>query len=119
MNAMKIKIIVFAASLVITSTPYAAFAAGSSNQTNAALNSLAGTAVTASQLNGMRARGNIIVSSIDNGSVTGNSVGNNSTTGSINDSQSINNNAGLTTIFQNTGNNSLIQNSTSIYISVH
>ena len=53
------------------------------------------------------------------GDVRGNAVGANSATGTITTTGSINNNTGFTTVFQNSGNNSLFQQSTSIYITVH
>lgn len=79
---------------------------------------LAGSEVPAAQLGALRASGVPVVSSVSGGLVTDNTVGANSPTGSINDSQSINGNTGITNVFQNTGNNSLFQSSTTISITV-
>jgi hypothetical protein len=89
---------------------------------------LAGTAVPTAQLGREHARGNRTISidttfnfdgSLSEGSLRGNSVIGNSATGTITTSNSINNNTGITTVFQNSGNNSLFQQSTSIFITVH
>jgi hypothetical protein len=116
MNIMTAAIISVAASCALFSASHPAFAAGSSNPADAALSSLAGTAVPTTQLRTMRGS-NLVVSS-NVGTDTGNSA-NNSPTGKIVDNQSINNNAGITTVFQNTGNNALIQSSTTVNISVY
>ena len=42
-----------------------------------------------------------------------------STTGLISNTNSVNNNMGITTVFQNSGNNSLFQQSTAITITIH
>lgn len=83
------------------------------------LSALAGTAVPDSVLGHDRARG-IQLNTVagGTGTVAANTIGNRSTTGVISTTNSINNNTGLTTVFQNTGNNSLFQSSTSIYISI-
>ena len=57
--------------------------------------------------------------SLSDGALRGNAVVGNSATGTITTSNSINNNTGITTVFQNSGNNSLFQQSTSINITVH
>jgi hypothetical protein len=91
---------------------------------------LAGSAVPATELNSEHARGstNIKVdaatavggngSSFDNGFLHGNAVTGTSTTGMISTTGSINNNMGITTVFQNSGNNSLFQQSTAINITL-
>jgi len=91
---------------------------------------LAGSAVPTAELNGQHARGstNIKVdtasssggngSSFDNGLVHGNAVTGTSTTGMISTTNSVNNNMGITTVFQNSGNNSLFQQSTAINITL-
>ena len=91
---------------------------------------LAGSAVPTAELNSQHARGstNIKVdaatasggngSSFDNGLVHGNAVTGTSTTGAIATTGSINNNMGITTVFQNSGNNSLFQQSTAINITL-
>jgi hypothetical protein len=119
MDRMNAKIVVAAACFVLFSTVHLASAAPNDDQSGSALSSLAGAAVSTTQLGEFRARGNVVVSSVDNGTVTNNSVSGNVTTGAITDDQSMNSNAGITTIFQNTGNNSLFQNSTAVYISLH
>ena len=57
-------------------------------------------------------------SSFDNGLVHGNSVIGTSATGTITTTGSVNNNMGITTVFQNSGNNSLFQQSTAINITL-
>ena len=93
------------------------------------LGALSGSAVPAGELRGQHARGikNINIDtnytvesgSLNSGALRGNSVIGTSDTGTITTSGSINNNSGFTTVFQNSGNNSLFQQSTSIYITVH
>ncbi len=80
---------------------------------------LAGTAVSTAELGQQQARGIALTNSVSSGTVSGNSVGAGAVTGTITNNNSINNNVGITTVFQNTGNNSLFQSSTSIFISVH
>jgi hypothetical protein len=81
---------------------------------------LAGTALPTSQLRGERARGIMIGNAIASATVLGNKVGANTQTGDIYDiGHSISNNTGITTVFQNTGNNSLIQNTMTITINAH
>ena len=91
---------------------------------------LAGSAVPTAELNSEHARGgaNIKIdaatasggtgSSFDNGLVHGNSVSGTSATGTITTTGSVNNNMGITTVFQNSGNNSLFQQSTAINITL-
>jgi hypothetical protein len=85
----------------------------------AVLEALAGTGLSATELAGEHARGLVIGSAISEGTVTGNAVVGTSLTGAITNTNSINNNVGITTVFQNTGNNSLFQQSTSIFITMH
>jgi hypothetical protein len=92
---------------------------------------LAGSAVPAADLNNQHARGSATIkvdaatalggdgSAFDNGLLHGNSISGTSTTGTITTDHSINNNMGITTVFQNSGNNSLFQQSTAITISIH
>jgi len=117
MNIMTAAIVSVAVSCALFSASRPAFAAGSSDPTDAALSSLAGTAVPTTQLRTMRG-GALIVSSTNVGTDSNNNA-NNSPTGKIVDTQSINNNTGITTIFQNTGNNTLFQSSTTVNISVY
>ena len=91
------------------------------------LGALAGSVVPASELGRQHARGSTNINidttvnsdgSFNLGDVRGNAVGVNSATGTITTTGSINNNTGFTTVFQNSGNNSLFQQSTSIFITV-
>jgi hypothetical protein len=91
---------------------------------------LAGSAVPTAELNSEHARGgaNIKIdaasasggngSSFDNGQLHGNSVIGTSATGTITTTGSVNNNMGITTVFQNSGNNSPFQQSTAINITL-
>ncbi len=91
---------------------------------------LAGSAVPTAELNSVHARGSTNIkidaatasggngSSFDNGLVHGNSVIGTSATGTITTTGSVNNNMGITTVFQNSGNNSLFQQSTAINITL-
>jgi hypothetical protein len=77
-----------------------------------------GAAIPTSNLAQYSAQGASIA--VSSGSVTDNSVGSNTMTGNNSISPgAVSNNTGFTTVFQNSGNNSLFQSSTSIYISVH
>jgi hypothetical protein len=92
---------------------------------------LAGSTVPEAALNSQHARGMTTIkvdaatasggdgSSFDNGLLHGNSVIGTSATGMITTSNSVNNNMGITTVFQNSGNNSLFQQSTAITITIH
>jgi hypothetical protein len=99
--------------------------AGESDMTSKAsgiVAALAGTAVPAVELSRQQARGitNVAVDgALSNGVVGGNAVIGLSDTGTITTTGSINNNTGITTVFQNSGNNSLFQQTTSIIITVH
>jgi hypothetical protein len=91
---------------------------------------LAGSAVPTAELSSEHARGSTNIkidaatasggngSSFDNGMLHGNSVIGTSTTGTITTTGSVNNNMGITTVFQNSGNNSLFQQSTAINITL-
>ena len=101
---------------------------GASGKPADLINKLAGNVVPAAELQRQQARGikNITVDTtfnfdgaLSDGSLRGNSVVGNSTTGAITTTGSINNNTGITTVFQNSGNNSLFQQTTSIVITVH
>jgi hypothetical protein len=86
------------------------------------LGALAGTALPAVELGRQQARGitNFTFDgALSNGALLGNAVVGPSDTGSITTTGSINNNSGITTVFQNSGNNSLFQQTTSINITVH
>jgi hypothetical protein len=91
---------------------------------------LAGSAVPSAELNSEHARGGTNIkmdaatalggngSSLDSGLLHGNSVSGMSATGEITTTGSVNNNMGITTVFQNSGNNSLFQQSTAINITL-
>jgi hypothetical protein len=86
------------------------------------LGALAGTALPAAELSRQQARGTTNYTfdgALSNGVLGGNAVIGPSDTGSITTTGSINNNSGITTVFQNSGNNSLFQQTTSINITVH
>jgi hypothetical protein len=87
------------------------------------LGALAGTAVPAAELSRQHARGidtnYTFDGALSNGALRGNAVIGPSDTGSISTTGSINNNTGITTVFQNSGNNSLFQQTTAINITVH
>ncbi len=99
--------------------PSVASAGGTQTKSETALGGLLGDAIPSQQLGKVRARGDELNFSVANGTVSGNSVGANSVTGSIKNNQAINNNTGITTVFQNTGNNTLLQSSMTVNISVH
>jgi hypothetical protein len=121
-----------AAVLAAAVTVHGSCRAGENNAggaTGGILGTLAGSAVPTAELNQQHARGikNVNVNSnftvesgsLNSGALRGNSVTGTSDTGTITTTGSINNNTGFTTVFQNSGNNSLFQQSTSIYITVH
>jgi hypothetical protein len=86
------------------------------------LGALADTALPAVELGRQQARGTTSYTfdgALSNGVLGGNAVIGPSDTGSITTTGSINNNSGITTVFQNSGNNSLFQQTTSINITVH
>jgi hypothetical protein len=96
-----------------------------------ALDELAGSAVPTAELNRQHARGSTNINtnvnvdttvnadgSFNLGTLRGNSVVGPSATGVITTTNSINNNTGITTVFQNSGNNSLFQQSMAINITV-
>lgn len=76
---------------------------------------LAGSAVSDHELRSQTARGlptDMYGSVQDNTNTAGGG-------GTISDTNAITNNSGITTVFQNTGNNSLFQNQTVINVSIH
>ena len=109
-------------------SPGLAGESGMTPKATGALGALAGAAVPAAELSQQHARGinNINVDTnytfdgaLSNGALRGNAVIGPSNTGSITTTGSINNNTGITTVFQNSGNNSLFQQTTAINITVH
>jgi hypothetical protein len=90
--------------------------------TAAVLRILAGSAVPAAELSHERARGlavNVNGSAVNNGTSTNNAVLSSPITGMISNDHSINNNIGITSVLQNFGNNSVMQTSTTINITMH
>jgi hypothetical protein len=101
---------------------------GMTPQASRILGALAGTAVPAAELSRQHGRGIGTINldtnytfdgALSNGALRGNTVIGPSDTGSISTTGSINNNTGITTVFQNSGNNSLFQQTTAINITVH
>jgi hypothetical protein len=101
---------------------------GTTPKATEVLGALAGSAVATAELSREHGRGINKVSvdtnytfdgALSNGAVRGNAVIGPSDTGSITTTGSINNNTGITTVFQNSGNNSLFQQTTAINITVH
>lgn len=93
------------------------------------LGGLANSAVPTAELSGQHARGiktvnidsNYTVDSgaaLSNGALRGNSVVGTTDTGTITTTGSINGNNGFTTVIQNSGNNSLFQQTTAVYITL-
>ena len=92
------------------------------------LGALAGAALPAAELGRQHARGadniNLVTNytsdgALSDGVVRGNAVIGPSATGGITTTGSINNDTGITTVFQNSGNNSLFQQTTTLNITVH
>jgi hypothetical protein len=93
------------------------------------LGALAGTVVPTAELGGQRARG-VKITNVDTnytvdsgaalsaGALKGNAVIGTSDTGTITTTGSINGNSGFTTVIQNSGNNSLFQQTTAVYITL-
>lgn len=98
--------------------PTTAIAAGIGTPDPGLLGALKGSELQGASLGRMRAQGVLIQGASNNGVVTG-SVDGKSVTGMVGASNSINGNAGITTVFQNSGNNALIQNSMTINVTVH
>jgi hypothetical protein len=97
--------------------------AGAATKPGAVLGVLAGTAVPTAELGNVRARG-ITINTGDGAATTAGTSANNAVilsplTGAITNDHSIDNNAGITSVLQNFGNNSVMQVSTTINITVH
>jgi hypothetical protein len=78
---------------------------------------LASSAVTTAELRGNFAKG--FPDTLNQAVTQSNVVGSDTVTGTITNIGSINSNAGITTVLQNTGNNSLFQTSTILNITIH
>jgi hypothetical protein len=86
------------------------------------LSALAGTAVPAAELGNEHGRGvafNVNGSALNSAGSSGNAVVNSPVSGMIDNSHSIDNNAGITSVVQNLGANSVLQVSTTINITLH
>jgi len=116
MNIMAATMITVAVSCALFVGPHKAAAASPADPASAIVGSLGDSAISTKQLSTMRG-GALVISSQNIGTDSGNSA-NNTVTGSIIDNHSINGNTGITTIFQNTGNNTLFQASTTVNISI-
>jgi hypothetical protein len=101
---------------------------GGTSSASPILGALAGAALPAAELGRQQARGANSINldtnytsdgALSDGAVRGNVVIGPSDTGGITTTGSINNNTGITTVFQNSGNNSLFQQTTSINITMH
>lgn len=80
---------------------------------------LAGLApLSAAELGRATGRGGLDLDAVNAAIMRDNAVGPNSITGSNAITNSLNGNSGITTVFQNTGNNALFQSSTSVTINV-
>ncbi len=97
--------------------------AAAATKPGAVLGVLAGTAVPTAELGNVRARG-ITVNTGSGAATSAGTTANNAVifspvTGFITNDHSIDNNAGITSVLQNFGNNSIMQVSTTINITVH
>lgn len=102
----------------IIAAPAAAMADSTGAPDPALLGALSGTELHRAALGAQRAQGLLIQYASNNGNVTG-SVDGKSVTGMVSASNSINGNAGITTVFQNSGNNTLLQNTMTINVTMH
>ena len=122
---MKASAIWAAASLFAATLGFPAHASrpGVPAATSAALiKALMGKAIPSAELGREHGRGlsvNVNGSALNNANSTNNSVIDSPITGSIENDHSISNNVGITSVLQNLGNNSVLQSSTTINISVH
>jgi hypothetical protein len=95
---------------------------GTPTKSAAVLKALAGTQLGTAALGQEHARGiavNLNGAALANGTSAGNAVIGSAITGTITNDHSIDNNTGFTSVLQNFGNNSVLQTSTTINISVH
>ena len=113
----------FAAAAGASGSCLAAEEGAAAGSPGAVLRALAGTAVPTAELGQQHGRG-ITIDSGSGGAITAgtsnaNAVINSPIGGTINLDHSIDNNTGITSVLQNFGNNSVMQVSTTINISVH
>jgi hypothetical protein len=76
------------------------------------------TPLSASELSRHAGRGDVEPVSVGSALVEGNTVGSSSVTGGNNIAGSLNSTGGFTTVFQNSGNNSLFQSVTTVNITL-
>ena len=76
------------------------------------------TPLTARELSRHAGRGDVEPVSVGSALVEGNTVGSSSITGGNNITDSLNSTGGFTTVFQNSGNNSLFQSVTTVNITL-
>ncbi len=108
--------------VLVGGAPRICLAGDSDSGKAAVLGTLSGAAVANSDLGKQHGRGINIIggngANINSGVLTDNSVAGFSVTGTIANTNSVNNNAGITTVLQNTGNNVIFQSAVNINISV-
>lgn len=102
-----------------TAGPARAGTAGPGAPDQALSRALQGSELHGAALGRLRGSGIVIQDANTNGAISGASVGRGSVTGPVSASNAINGNAGITTVFQNSGNNALIQNSMTINVTLH
>lgn len=105
------------APVVIALLPSVATAFGP-DAASASLAGLLGQPVGAEELAGQRARGTPEELPVMNRADAGGNTATGNTTGNASMTESVRNNSGFTTVFQNTGNNVLFQSSTIVNITV-
>ena len=120
MNITKTAIVIFSAMFLVVSASRPVLAAGPSGPAgpSAALSALAGMQVSTAQLSRQRGKA-FIVSSSNSGVDSGNTVIDSPTGNIVDKGANLNGGNGIMTIFQNTGNNTLLQNSTTVNISIN
>jgi hypothetical protein len=109
------KLLTFFSGLLVLGASLSPLSAAAQQQPSGIAGLLAGSAVTDRDLGNQHGRG---LNLQNDGSLTGN-VNYSGGGGPISNADSIKNNAGITTVFQNTGNNSLFQNQTTINVTLH
>jgi hypothetical protein len=123
-NRSRVAAFMLVTSGALSSFAYPALASGAGNGANngandigALISTLGPSAVSGTELAKMRG-GSGTVAAVNLGTDTDNSV-TDSATGTISNTGSVNDNTGLTSVMQNTGNNALLQSSMTVNITVH
>ena len=109
------KLLTFFCGLIVLGASLLPLCAAAQQQPSGIAGLLASSAVTDRDLSTQHGRG---LDLQNNATVAGN-VNYSGGGGPISNADSIKNNAGITTVFQNTGNNSLFQNQTTINVTLH